>query len=137
MRMTSDPDKLNLDAAFIRKGAESITQDDLRRIIDATADFDARFEKPGPIGRVISEINLLRALVSDYWNDEYRQVPWWALAAAAFALIYVLNPVDLLPDAAPIIGQLDDAVVVMACFLLIEQELQSYKAWKREQLPSA
>ena len=135
--MTPDPDNRNLDEAFIRKGAESITQDDLRRIIDATADFDARFEKPGPIGRVVSEINLLRALVSDYWEGDYREVPWWAMTAAAFALIYVLNPVDLVPDMAPVLGQLDDAIVVMACFLLIEQELQSYKAWKREQLPSA
>jgi uncharacterized membrane protein YkvA (DUF1232 family) len=133
--MTSDNDTRSVDEAFVRKGAESITEDDLRRITEATAEFDARFGKPGPIGRVISEINLLRALVGDYWEGNYRELPWWALTAAAFALIYVLNPVDLVPDIAPVLGQLDDALVVMACFLLIEQELQTYKAWKREQLP--
>ena len=39
-------------------------------------------------------------------NPKYR---WWVVGGT---LLYVLSPVDILPDVFPIIGQIDDAVVI-------------------------
>ena len=39
-------------------------------------------------------------------------VPWQAKAAVVLAGLWVLSPVDLLPEFLPIIGPLDDVVVV-------------------------
>ncbi len=41
-------------------------------------------------------------------------VPVWAKAALPFALLYVLSPVDILPDVIPGIGQVDDIVLLYA-----------------------
>ena len=41
------------------------------------------------------------------------------IVAAVFALLYVLNSFDLVPDVLPFIGVLDDAVVITACLMLI------------------
>ena len=47
--------------------------------------------------------NWYRNLVA---NPKYR---WWVVGGT---LLYVLSPIDLLPDVFPIIGQIDDAVVI-------------------------
>ncbi|MEY4752296.1 MAG: hypothetical protein RIQ60_4510 [Pseudomonadota bacterium] len=38
--------------------------------------------------------------------------PWPARAVAALVLIYVASPIDLIPDFIPLIGQLDDLLLV-------------------------
>jgi uncharacterized membrane protein YkvA (DUF1232 family) len=40
------------------------------------------------------------------------RVPWQAKAAVVLAWLWVLSPIDLLPEFLPVIGPLDDAVVV-------------------------
>ena len=39
-------------------------------------------------------------------NPKYR---WWVVGGT---LLYVLSPIDILPDVFPIIGQIDDALVI-------------------------
>lgn len=79
------------------------------------------------------QVRLLISLVKDYWSGAYREIPYWALAAIVFALLYVLNPFDLIPDAIPYVGQLDDAAVVAVCLVLVEQELSDCEAWREAQ----
>mgnify|MGYP001766334850 CR=1 FL=1 len=40
------------------------------------------------------------------------RVPWYAKAIAASVAAYALSPIDLIPDFIPILGYLDDLVIV-------------------------
>jgi uncharacterized membrane protein YkvA (DUF1232 family) len=40
------------------------------------------------------------------------RVPWPAKAIAALTVAYALSPIDLIPDFIPILGQVDDLVLV-------------------------
>jgi uncharacterized membrane protein YkvA (DUF1232 family) len=40
------------------------------------------------------------------------RVPWYAKAVAAGVIAYALSPIDLIPDFLPILGYLDDAIIV-------------------------
>ena len=40
------------------------------------------------------------------------RVPWYAKALAAAVAAYALSPIDLIPDFIPVIGYLDDLVIV-------------------------
>ena len=51
-------------------------------------------------------VTLVRRLRAD------PRVPWQAKAAVVVAGLWVLSPVDLLPEFLPVIGPLDDVVVV-------------------------
>ena len=42
-----------------------------------------------------------------------RRVPWWAKALLPALLLYLAMPVDLIPDFIPILGHLDDLLVVL------------------------
>jgi uncharacterized membrane protein YkvA (DUF1232 family) len=46
------------------------------------------------------------------------RVPWYAKLAAIAVAAYALSPIDLIPDFIPIVGYLDDVVVVPAGILL-------------------
>jgi uncharacterized membrane protein YkvA (DUF1232 family) len=51
----------------------------------------------------------LRALYSAYRDP---RVPWYARVVAACVLAYAFSPIDLIPDPIPILGYLDDLVLV-------------------------
>lgn len=40
------------------------------------------------------------------------RVPWYAKVAAACVVAYALSPIDLIPDFIPVLGYLDDLVLV-------------------------
>ncbi len=40
------------------------------------------------------------------------RVPWYAKSLAAFIAAYALSPVDLIPDFIPVIGYLDDLIIL-------------------------
>lgn len=46
------------------------------------------------------------------------RVPWIAKAVAAIVAAYALSPIDLIPDFIPVIGYLDDLVLVPLGILL-------------------
>jgi uncharacterized membrane protein YkvA (DUF1232 family) len=46
------------------------------------------------------------------------RVPWAAKAMAAAVAAYALSPIDLIPDFIPVLGYLDDLIIVPAGILL-------------------
>lgn len=40
------------------------------------------------------------------------RMPWYARAFALLVLAYVLSPIDLIPDFIPVLGYLDDLILV-------------------------
>ena len=58
----------------------------------------------------------VRALEADtyalYLASRDPRVPWPAKAVAAITVAYALSPIDLIPDFIPVIGYLDDLVLV-------------------------
>jgi len=58
----------------------------------------------------------VRALEADtyalYLAARDPRVPWHAKAVAALTAAYALSPIDLIPDFIPVLGYLDDLVLV-------------------------
>jgi uncharacterized membrane protein YkvA (DUF1232 family) len=48
------------------------------------------------------------------------RVPWYAKAVAACVAAYACSPIDLIPDVIPVLGYLDDVIIVpLGIFLAI------------------
>ena len=47
------------------------------------------------------------------------RTPWYARAAAMMVTAYALSPIDLIPDFVPVLGYLDDLVIVPLGILLV------------------
>ena len=121
------------DEEFVKEGAEKVTEKDIEKVADNAEEIKHQFSARGPLKRFIEDGRMLVALVKDYRAGRYRQALKWTIAAAAFALIYVLNPFDLVPDVLPFVGAVDDASVIGAALMLIERDLHKYRDWKIRQ----
>ena len=121
------------DEEFVKEGAEKITDKDVEKVVDKSEEIKQKFVSRGPLKRFIEDAKLLLALVKDYRASKYRQIPYGIIAAAVFALLYVFNPFDLVPDVLPFVGTVDDATVIGACILMMEQDLNKFRKWKEGQ----
>ena len=57
------------------------------------------------------------------------QTPWYAKAVGGATLLYAVSPIDLIPDFIPVIGYLDDLLLVplglwLTCALIPESVRQ-------------
>ena len=48
------------------------------------------------------------------------RVPMWKKAVPVLALLYIISPVDFIPDLIPGLGQLDDIGIMLAAMRLFE-----------------
>jgi uncharacterized membrane protein YkvA (DUF1232 family) len=55
---------------------------------------------------------LKRDVLALYLAARDPRVPWYAKAVAACVAVYALSPIDLIPDVIPILGYLDDLILV-------------------------
>ncbi|HEY9119666.1 MAG TPA: DUF1232 domain-containing protein [Marinobacter sp.] len=110
--------------------ADKVSRDDVADLLSRQRAIEDKVRNSGKLHRFSTDIRLMFSMLGDYWQGNYRQVPWKSIAAIAGALIYVLNPLDLIPDLLLGVGFLDDAGVVAACLTFVESDLLRYAAWK-------
>lgn len=51
-------------------------------------------------------------LTAIYYAMKHKETPWYAKMMAAIVVGYAFSPIDLIPDFIPIIGYLDDALLL-------------------------
>lgn len=121
------------EKGLIKAGAESVSEQDIEKVVTKSEEIKKKFRAGGPLRRFITDGQLLISMVRDYWARRYRQLPVGVVGATVFTLLYVFNPLDLMPDVIPLVGQIDDAALVAACLMLVEHDLRNYQAWKTGQ----
>ncbi|WP_203298920.1 YkvA family protein [Marinobacter sediminum] len=128
-------------ALFNEKNAEKqlnaesskVHRADLETLLERQRAIEEKVKGSGKLSRFSADIKLMFAMIRDYWHGNYRSVPWKTIAAIAGALLYVLNPLDVIPDLILGFGFIDDAGVVALCLKLVESDLHRYAAWKEHQ----
>ncbi len=53
-----------------------------------------------------------------YLASKHPRVPWYVKLFTALIVLYALSPIDLIPDFIPVLGYLDDIIVIAAGFSL-------------------
>lgn len=92
-----------------------------------------KLEDSGYLEPFSDDLMLFMSLVKDYYKGDYRKIPFKTVSAGVIGALYVLNPIDLIPDSIPFIGHIDDALVLKFCLKQARKDLQKYKEWKQEQ----
>ena len=81
----------------------------------------------------ILDIPKLCDMLIDTINGVYKNTPYSSLVMVALAILYAVSPFDILHDAIPIIGVLDDVAILKAVLNTIKNDLESYSSWKEIQ----
>jgi uncharacterized membrane protein YkvA (DUF1232 family) len=69
-----------------------------------------------------------------YATGKYRDVSWRAMLIILAAVIYFVNPLDLIPDLIPVAGFTDDFAILLWVYNSIEQEVDKFLAWEESQV---
>ncbi len=85
---------------------------------------------------VSDKLRLLARLVKAYASGEYRVLPWKSLVSIVAVLLYVLNPIDLIPDFLPLIGLADDVALTLWLFKSLGKDLVAFEAWEKSRTVS-
>ncbi len=124
----TDEQKKKIEAMY-NKARENVDKEDVKYAIEATP---KKLEKAGLLDSAIDwlvklgmQIRLLYEMLRDSFKGDF-DVPWYTIAAVAAALIYFINPWDIVPDFIPVIGYLDDATVIALCIKLVQKDLKRY-----------
>lgn len=118
-----------IDKNYIQKNRNKMNDKDVDK---ALSNEDQIKKKLSILGRFKEQVTLLFAMLKDFKNKKYTEVPWQSIAAITFALLYLLNPLDLVPDFIPIVGYLDDASIIGLTLKMVAEDLEAYKLWKEK-----
>lgn len=86
--------------------------------------------RAGALVRIGRALRLFVPMCADVIKGRYRPVPWRAILWMALALIYLVSPLDLIPDVLVLIGVADDALIVGWLLTKVDAALDDYRRWK-------
>lgn len=113
----------------LKNRASKISEKDIQKVLNKKQEIEEKF-KGNILSKYIDDVKLFFSLIKDYWNKEYRELPFYSIAAIVATLLYVLSPIDLIPDFIPVVGLLDDAAVIAICLNLVGMDIDNYRKWK-------
>lgn len=127
MNNLNETDRERVGQTF-RHGIDSFTEDDLNKVME---NAETAKKKATHLGRYIESFHLMWSLLQDYRAGNYTAIPWRFIAAIGFAMIYLVSPLDVIPDFL-VLGFVDDAAVFGLVVSAFQAELEQYKAWKED-----
>lgn len=75
-------------------------------------------------------VNDFGRLLLAYGEGRYRAIPAQSIVSVAAALLYFLNPLDLIPDALPALGLTDDFAILSWVIQHLNGELAAFRNWE-------
>ncbi len=88
-----------------------------------------------PVGNVVDRARALPRLIRAARRGTYGEVPQRRMFLWLLALVYLISPIDILPDLLPIIGVTDDAGVAVWLLTSVSAAAGLYLSHERDALP--
>ncbi len=94
-------------------------------------DFEKKLKLIPKIGKRASDVAVLLSMLRAYIKKQYTDVSIATIIAAVAGLIYVVNPMDVVPEYVLGVGILDDAAVLGIILQAMHMDLNKYKKWQK------
>lgn len=108
---------------------KAYSEDDMHKVFDNEENILNKMNDKNLKG-FIEDVKLFFCMLKDYFTKQYTEVPVGTIMAITGSLLYVLSPIDVIPDFLPVVGMLDDAAVVTLCMNFVKVDLEKYKKFK-------
>ncbi|HYG24938.1 MAG TPA: hypothetical protein VEH04_19385 [Verrucomicrobiae bacterium] len=117
-------------AEFVNRGAASITPGVVEKLVRALPQWKLEFTQiyEPLFPHLGAQLDFLANALEDSSEGAYKELPYFAIAQAAFALIYAHKKVGIIPDAVLNLGRADDSSVVRAVLIQNEKAFAIYAA---------
>jgi uncharacterized membrane protein YkvA (DUF1232 family) len=115
-------------AAFAQRGASRVTPKIMNNLLHRLPLLKAEFTQihAPKFPHLVEQLEFLADVVEDFAEGAYKDIPYAAAAAAAFAIIYTHRLLDIIPDFIAKISFEDDSAVVRAVLIMFEKDFEKY-----------
>ena len=88
----------------------------------------------GPLARIWDDLQTALRLARAWSRRDYRGVTRGSIVLLVAGLLYLVSPIDAIIDAIPVVGFLDDALVLGWVFRQVRWELDAFRDWENRLL---
>ena len=106
----------------------------LNEVADKLAD---KHSKDNKFTQLFHTAHTVVRLVRSYISGEYRQIETSTIASGLGVLLYVLSPIDLVPDFIPVLGFLDDLSLISWFVGKFNTEITRFREWEHTSATAA
>ena len=117
------------DNKYLKKAKDILS--DPAKTEDLARKINKKLANIPVVGEYFADLPILCMMAADYGKGAYKEVPFATMVGIAVALVYFMTPVDLVPDAIPGLGRLDDAAVLLFAVKAAHNDIADYKTWKQ------
>jgi uncharacterized membrane protein YkvA (DUF1232 family) len=110
---------------------DSYTEDDAQKLMDNQEKIE-KIASNDTLHKYLNDIKLYFQMLGDVFTGKYKKVPVGTIAAIVGTLLYVLSPIDLIPDFIPVVGYLDDAAMLAVCLNFTRFDVEEYKKSRKQ-----
>jgi uncharacterized membrane protein YkvA (DUF1232 family) len=114
----------------LKKHQEQFVEKDVHKVLINSDEIKSKFINNLKLQKYIEDFKFLLIILKDYYQGNYKAVPWYIISSIGATLLYVLTPIDSIPDFIPFVGYIDDAAVLSICLKLVHTEVEKYRKWK-------
>ena len=100
----------------------------LNEVADKLADHKSKDNK---FQQLLNTMLTVVRLVRYYVSGDYRQISTKTIVAGLAVLLYVLSPIDLIPDFIPVVGFLDDLSLISWFVASFQVEINRFREWEK------
>ena len=115
-----------------RKYAGKVSEETVGEMVEKEGKLKGFFRHISVLQKYWKDVCEVFSLLKDWMAGRYPVIPWTVVATLVGALLYVLSPLDLIPDFIPVVGFTDDAWVFAVALSFAGADLEKYREWKRQ-----
>jgi uncharacterized membrane protein YkvA (DUF1232 family) len=123
---------------FVNNGAASITPAIAEKVMRQLPQWKLEFTQiHAPLfPHLVDQLEFLADAIEDAVEGAYKELPFYAIAQAVFALVYSHKKLGIIPDSVLNLGYADDSSVVRAVLIQNEKAFAVYagaqgRDWQR------
>src|SRR5690606_5785677 len=90
----------------------NVKDKDVAMVLENEEAINKKFSGSNSVSKYAELGQIMIGMLKDIKNGIYPEVPWFTIATVVLALLYLLNPFDIIPDFVPGIGYVDDLSVL-------------------------
>ncbi|MCY8512398.1 YkvA family protein [Bacillus atrophaeus] len=80
--------------------------------------------------KAINTVTLFFQMIRDWKYGRYHRSPFKAFVLVGIAFLYIVSPIDFIPDVILGLGLIDDAAVIGIIWTLLKKEISKYEQWQ-------